>query len=303
MAAALASGDRVAQVPAGILLHHMAVVGEVIPPSTPSQEELLATARGIPSAIAEGWVLALMAHEAVERGDLADAVDRSIELLQNGQRNGSHVALVLALAALAGVAAERHEGAVAARLTGMIAKDMLLLATVGPAQRVASFQARLERARAEAGAETWDQHAAAGAMLSSAAAVHEALTWAASTAGLIHAVDGGAGIADHRSADATPVASVASVALDDRDAGAQIASITEEPTTEPLTPREEQVLRRIARGDSNKDIATDLGMSPKTVMHHSMSIYRKLGVRGRSEATAWAYRHGFMAGARPDNPD
>lgn len=297
MAAALASGDRAAQVPAGILLHHMAVVGEIIPPSTPSQEELLATARAIPSALAEGWVLALMAHEAVERGDLEEAMNRSTELLQNGQRNGSHVALVLGLAALAGVAAERHELAVAARLAGMIAKDMLLIGTAGPAQRVASFQARLERARAEAGAGTWDQHAAAGAMLSSAAAVHEALTWAASIAGPIPAADGAIGITDRGSAALTPVAE------DDRDAGALMATIPDDTATDPLTPREEQVLRRIARGDSNKDIATDLGMSPKTVMHHSMSIYRKLGVRGRSEATAWAYRHGLMAGARPDTPD
>ena len=34
-------------------------------------------------------------------------------------------------------------------------------------------------------------------------------------------------------------------------------------------------------------------MSPKTVMHHSVSIYRKLGVRGRGEASAWAFRSGL----------
>jgi DNA-binding NarL/FixJ family response regulator len=34
-------------------------------------------------------------------------------------------------------------------------------------------------------------------------------------------------------------------------------------------------------------------MAPKTVMHHSMAIYRKLEVRGRAEATAWAFRHGL----------
>jgi DNA-binding NarL/FixJ family response regulator len=35
-------------------------------------------------------------------------------------------------------------------------------------------------------------------------------------------------------------------------------------------------------------------MAPKTVMHHSVAIYRKLGVRGRAEATAWAFRHGLV---------
>jgi DNA-binding NarL/FixJ family response regulator len=37
-----------------------------------------------------------------------------------------------------------------------------------------------------------------------------------------------------------------------------------------------------------------LGMSAKTVMHHSVAIYRKLGVAGRSGATAWAFQHGVV---------
>jgi DNA-binding NarL/FixJ family response regulator len=59
----------------------------------------------------------------------------------------------------------------------------------------------------------------------------------------------------------------------------------------PLTDRELEVLRQIAAGDSNKDVAAALGITAKTVMHHSVAIYRKLGVRGRAEATAYAYRH------------
>jgi DNA-binding CsgD family transcriptional regulator len=60
------------------------------------------------------------------------------------------------------------------------------------------------------------------------------------------------------------------------------------------TPRELDVLRLLAKGDTNKDIAEALGLRPKTVMHHSVSIYGKLGVRGRAEATAWAYRNGIV---------
>ena len=55
-----------------------------------------------------------------------------------------------------------------------------------------------------------------------------------------------------------------------------------------LTPRERDVLREMARGFSNKEIAASLGLSAKTVMHHAGSIYRKLRVRGRGEATAFA---------------
>ena len=66
------------------------------------------------------------------------------------------------------------------------------------------------------------------------------------------------------------------------------------PGPERLTPRELEVLHLLANGDSNPEIATVLGLSPKTVMHHSVSIYGKLGVRGRAEATAWAHRNGIM---------
>jgi DNA-binding NarL/FixJ family response regulator len=67
----------------------------------------------------------------------------------------------------------------------------------------------------------------------------------------------------------------------------------------PLTPRELDVLRLVARGDTNKEIGQTLGLRPKTVMHHTVSIYGKLGLRGRAEAAAWAYRHGLAGEATP----
>ncbi|WP_243077129.1 LuxR C-terminal-related transcriptional regulator [Microbacterium sp. SS28] len=63
-----------------------------------------------------------------------------------------------------------------------------------------------------------------------------------------------------------------------------------------ITPRERDVLLHLATGRTNKEIAVALGVSVKTVMHHSMAIYRKLGVRGRSEATAFVYRTGLLGG-------
>ena len=44
-----------------------------------------------------------------------------------------------------------------------------------------------------------------------------------------------------------------------------------------------------------EEIALRLGLTPKTVMHHSSSIYRKLGVRGRAEAVAHAYHTGMLS--------
>jgi DNA-binding NarL/FixJ family response regulator len=72
------------------------------------------------------------------------------------------------------------------------------------------------------------------------------------------------------------------------------------PAPEPsasLTPREREVLVVLAEGLPNKVIATRLGVSTKTVMHHSVAVYRKLGVRGRAEATAYAHRHGLVTAA------
>jgi DNA-binding NarL/FixJ family response regulator len=61
-----------------------------------------------------------------------------------------------------------------------------------------------------------------------------------------------------------------------------------------LTPRELEVLALLANGLTNREIADELMLSVKTVMHHSVAIYRKLDVRGRAEATAYAHRHGLV---------
>src|SRR5262249_22705375 len=60
-----------------------------------------------------------------------------------------------------------------------------------------------------------------------------------------------------------------------------------------LTPRQRDVLLLLADGLRNKEIAAQLDLTPKTVTHHLSAIYQELGVRGRSEATAWALRTGF----------
>ena len=58
-----------------------------------------------------------------------------------------------------------------------------------------------------------------------------------------------------------------------------------------LTQREVEALRLLGEGLTNGDIAKRLFISPKTVEHHVARIYRKLDVRTRSEAAAYAVRH------------
>lgn len=62
----------------------------------------------------------------------------------------------------------------------------------------------------------------------------------------------------------------------------------------PLTPRELEVLRLVAQGLSDSEIADELVISPKTVNVHVSHILRKLGVHSRAKATAIAYEDGLL---------
>jgi DNA-binding NarL/FixJ family response regulator len=64
--------------------------------------------------------------------------------------------------------------------------------------------------------------------------------------------------------------------------------VSSEPELDQLTPREQEVLRLIARGYAYKEIARRLGISPKTVEHHVSSVLRKLQLSSRHELTRWA---------------
>ena len=63
-----------------------------------------------------------------------------------------------------------------------------------------------------------------------------------------------------------------------------------DPTARDVTPREMQVLRLIAAGKSNKEIAAELGVSVRTIERHITNVYRKIGARGKADATTWVAR-------------
>ena len=69
------------------------------------------------------------------------------------------------------------------------------------------------------------------------------------------------------------------------------------PPAEKLTPREEEVLRLIARGHTNPEIAEELVISQKTVETHRAHILGKLGLRKRAELVHYARTHGLLDGA------
>ena len=60
-----------------------------------------------------------------------------------------------------------------------------------------------------------------------------------------------------------------------------------------LTAREAEVLREIAAGRSNREIADTLSISEATVKTHINNLFSKTGVRDRAQAVVYAMRHGL----------
>ena len=67
-----------------------------------------------------------------------------------------------------------------------------------------------------------------------------------------------------------------------------------DPSPEPLTARESEVLQLLAQGLANKQIAVALGISEHTVKFHGSAIYAKLGAASRTEAVSLAARRGLL---------
>ena len=61
-----------------------------------------------------------------------------------------------------------------------------------------------------------------------------------------------------------------------------------------LSPRESEILRQIADGRSTREIARELWLSQQTVKYHLTNVYRKIGVKGRTEAVRYAFEHGLV---------
>ena len=66
------------------------------------------------------------------------------------------------------------------------------------------------------------------------------------------------------------------------------------PHVAGLTSREAEVLRLLAQGQSNKEIAAELVLSVRTVERHITNLYGKIDARGKADATAYAIHHGLV---------
>ncbi len=66
------------------------------------------------------------------------------------------------------------------------------------------------------------------------------------------------------------------------------------PATETLTERETEVLKLVAQGRANKEIAAELGIGEKTVKTHVSNLLGKLGVQSRTQAALYAAKVGLV---------
>lgn len=93
----------------------------------------------------------------------------------------------------------------------------------------------------------------------------------------------------------TVLAQLGAVVARDR-AGRELGPVTSTESGSDVTPRELQVLRRVARGRTNREIGDELFISTKTVERHVSNIMVKLGAANRAAATAIAYERNLFPG-------
>jgi len=228
-----------------------------LPPVLPSLGEvfdLLDTSNRFRSSLGIAFGIAA---EAMTNGDLATAARAAAFGTRTADSIGLPAGSGTGIMVLVALAASAGEPELAVRMHGALAdQHEVVLRSAAPGQRVL-YDRFVDLARKQLGDEDYERALACGA----------ARPWPSIVAEALHFADG--------------------------LAGCEVVVVP--PSEESsLTPRELEVLHLLALGSSNKEIAMQLGMAPKTTMHHTSKIYRKLGVRRRGEAVAWARRVGIV---------
>ena len=73
---------------------------------------------------------------------------------------------------------------------------------------------------------------------------------------------------------------------------------TATPVSVELTDRQCEILRRLAKGETNREIAQALALSVATVERHLANIFARIGAKGRAAATLYAVRSGLVPSHR-----
>ena len=110
--------------------------------------------------------------------------------------------------------------------------------------------------------------------------------------GIAHALEAGAQGAVLKNVEFTELANyIRRIAVGEKVISEEIQRILKsEPTIEPLSARQHEILEAIVNGLSNTDISVRLGISLDMVKEHNQKLFEKLGVANRTEAVAIALR-------------
>ena len=237
--------------------------------SVADPEALLELARRLGDQRAEALVLVGAAVRSLTVGELPNCARRVLEALELARRTGtsfleesSLLVLIIALT-MAGRTGEAVE------LHGAVQDSLPAVRTRLPARTLAIYDTALDKARASLGRSTFDRRIASGAL-------H---TWSSALS-----------LAEKR---ATEIAGQTIPATVNSSTAVRSETVLGD-NSNSLSRREIEVLRLIASGCSNKDVASSLNLRPKTVMHYTSSLYRKLEVNGRAQAVAVGWDRGFL---------
>ena len=239
--------------------------------SVPEPEELLDRARRLGDPYAEGHIVSGVILNQLVQGNVVGAAQRVLEALDLARRTEAWYLEELAVLELVMVASVGGHPQWAASLHGSLDTVLPAITPRIPASALKEYTILLRTVEEGLG------HA-------------EFVRACAATAGRSW---------NETLEDARRVATrLASVPSRSRPAGEDSGSESSGPPSShsaaALPPRELEVLRLLASGCSNKEIAALLVLSPKTVMHYTTRVYRRLGVRSRAEAVSAGWRRGLL---------
>jgi DNA-binding CsgD family transcriptional regulator len=249
-----------------MLLQPLAMAGDIAHDEV-SAAEALHLAIAARDYSAQAALFALAAVEALFDRDLRRAAEHCHEgLTLAATTNSIHLAIAPMLC-LASVALYAGEPATVAEVHGMMPISWDMMRRTTTPEQLAMIERTVTRARQAVGDDRFEMLERKGSAVPRTEIVSRAMTIA------------------HGLADCRPP-------------GPRARRRNQQPPPvggdDEITPREREVLRLLAGGGTNKEIAAALSIDVKTAMHHTSSIYRKLGVRGRVEAAAWAWRTGVV---------
>ena len=117
------------------------------------------------------------------------------------------------------------------------------------------------------------------------------LTTFATSARIIDAIEAGASGAISKDTPNTDlIADIRKIAAGEQVLSSDIHDLVQAEESAKLTKRQQEILRHIAKGLSNRDIANELGISEDGVKFHLRSLFAKVGATNRAEAVAIALR-------------